>query len=362
VGSIPANATAVTGVLTVISPTALGYLSLTPTPVAHPTTSNLNFPKGDSRSTGMTVTLNGNNTGTGDGTLSVTYCGGAGTSADVYFDVTGYFVVGTSGGTYKTVTPNRLLDTRVNNGISGKIKAGTATEFTVVDRNDGDDTTNVPDNAIAVTGNLAITDQSAAGHLTLTPDKQNSPSTASIYTPKGDVRATGLTMMLSDDGSLWVTFVSSTAGATTSVVFDVTGYFVDGAEGAGATYIPVTPNRLVDSRVKNGISSKLLPYAARTFQVTGRVPSDATKNIPSNAIAITGTLTVTGATALGWLSLTPTPVNHPGTSTINFPKSDTRANGVTVPLGAGGKQSVTLGSGKGSYAQVVFDVSGYFVN
>jgi hypothetical protein len=361
VGDIPANATAVTGVLTVISPTALGYLSLTPTPVPHPTTSNLNFPKGDSRSTGMTVTLNGNNTGTGDGTLSVTYSAGAGTSADFYFDVTGYFIVGTEGATYKTVTPNRLVDTRVNNGISGKIKAGTATQFIVVDRNPTNDLTNVPSNAVAVTGNLTITDQSAAGHLTLTPDAQSSPTTASIYTPKGDIRATGLTMMLSEDGTLWVTFVS-TAGATTSVVFDVTGYFVDGPVGAGATYVPVTPNRLVDSRVKNGISSKLLPYASRSFQVTNRVPSDATKNIPSSAIAITGTLTVTGATALGWLALTTTQINHPGTSTINFPKYDTRANGVTVPLGAGGKEWVALGSGKGSYASVVFDVSGYFVN
>jgi hypothetical protein len=230
-----------------------------------------------------------------------------------------------------------------------------------VDRTPDESSTNVPTDAVAVTGNLTITDQSAAGHLTLTPDCQPSPTTASIYTPKGDIRATGLTMKLSSVGDLCVTFVS-TAGATTSVVFDVTGYFVTSVDGAGATNVPVTPNRLVDSRVKNGISSKLLPYASRSFQVTNRVPSDATKNIPSSAIAITGTLTVTGATALGWLALTTTQINHPGTSTINFPKYDTRANGVTVPLGAGGKEWVALGSGKGSYASVVFDVSGYFVN
>jgi hypothetical protein len=47
---------------------------------------------------------------------------------------------------------------------------------------------------------------------------------------------------------------------------------------------------------------------------------------------------------------------------MNFPKGDIRATGVTVPLGAGGKLSVTAMLGRGANTQVVFDVSGYFVN
>ena len=355
-GGVPSNATAVTGVVTVTNATGAGSFALTPLPVNRPPTSNLNFPKGDSRSSGATVTLSP------AGTLSITYGGPKNTSADVYFDVTGYFIPGTAGATYLPVTPSRLVDTRINVGLTGKVVAGKAKTFQVTDRTPGIDATNIPSNAVAVTGNLTVTGQSAAGHLTLTPTAQNSPSTASIYFPVNDVRATGLTMMLSPEGALSVTYVSSKAGATASVVFDVTGYFVDGWEGSGATYVPVTPNRLVDTRIKIGLSSKLTPALARTFQVTGRVPSDATKNVPATAIAITGTLTVTGQTAAGSFALTPVPDNHPGTSTLNFPKGDNRATGVTVPLGAGGKESITYSGAKNSSAQVVFDVSGYFVN
>ena len=294
------------------------------------------------------------------GTLSVTYGAVAGNTADVYFDVTGFFVPGTSGATYLALTPNRLVDTRVKNGLSAKLTAGSGVSFQVTGRTPSVSSTNVPTNAIAVTGTLTVTGQSAPGYLSLTPTVDNAPPTASLYFPKGDNRATGLTIMLGAGGKLGVTFSSSIAGATTDVIFDVTGYFVPG--GSGATYVPVTPNRLVDSRIKLGLSAKLSANVAKTFQVTGRFPTDPTRNIPTGAVAITGTLTVTGQTALGWLALTPVANNHPTTSNLNFPKGDNRATGVTVPLGPRGKLSVTYGAVAGSTTAVVFDVSGYFVN
>ena len=73
-----------------------------------------------------------------------------------------------------------------------------------------------------------------------------------------------------------------------------------------------------------------------TFQVTGL----AANPIPAAAIAVTGNLTVTGQTAPGYLALTRSPRPSPATSTLNFPAGDTRANGVTVPLGPGGKLGV----------------------
>jgi hypothetical protein len=79
-------------------------------------------------------------------------------------------------------------------------------------------------------------------------------------------------------------------------------------------------------------------------------------------VAVTGTLTVTGQSSLGWLSLTTLPNNNPTTSSLNFPKGDNRATGVTVPLSGAGKLSVTYGAIAGATTQVIFDVSGYFVN
>ena len=354
VGAVLISASAVTGVLCVSGSTSGGWLALTPVPNNAPTTSNLNFPKGDNRCTGVTVPLGAT------GSLSVTFGGTSvnTNTANITFDVTGYFVVGTSGSTYKTLTPNRILDTRSANGISGKLTAGVAKTFTVINRATGDTAKNVPTSANAVTGTLTVTGQSAAGCITIEPDALNTPPTTSLCFPKGDNRATGLTVKLGTSGKLSVTFTSA-AGATTDVLFDVNGYFAAGT--SGATYVPVTPNRLVDTRSSVGMS-KLTVYVARTFTVINRT-SDVTKKIPTGAVAITGTLTVTGQTSGGWLSMNPTAINRPTTSNLNFPKGDNRATGVTVPISSTGTESITYGGAPSrSTTNVIFDVSGYFLN
>ncbi|HEY5486503.1 MAG TPA: hypothetical protein VIK06_02550 [Candidatus Limnocylindrales bacterium] len=67
------------------------------------------------------------------------------------------------------------------------------------------------------------------------------------------------------------------------------------------------------------------------------------------------------ATSLGFVSLTTTPINSPTTSTINFPARDTRANGVTIALGPGGMLGVTFVGSRGATADVLLDVTGYFI-
>ena len=126
----------------------------------------------------------------------------------------------------------------------------------------------------------------------------------------------------------------------------MTGYFVPDA--SGATYVTVTPNRLVDSRIGTGLTSGLSANHAKTFKVTDQ-SLDATRNIPSDAIAVTGNLTVTGQTAPGYFALTPVATNNPTTSTLNFPLGDNRANGVTVPLSGTGTLSVTYVAAAGQH-------------
>jgi GH25 family lysozyme M1 (1,4-beta-N-acetylmuramidase) len=128
----------------------------------------------------------------------------------------------------------------------------------------------------------------------------------------------------------------------------------------GATYFAVTPNRLVDSRSHLGLSSILKAGVAGTFQVTGR-STDPDLNIPTGAIAVTGNLTVTDQSAPGYLALTTVATKAPKTSTLNFPLGDSRANGVTIPLGTGGTLGITYVSKAGATTDVVFDVTGYFL-
>jgi hypothetical protein len=353
--NVPAAAVAVTGNLTVTGQTAPGFFALTTTAQNAPTTSTLNFPLADTRANGVTVPL----TATG-GNLWITYAAKAGARAQVIFDVTGYFLPDASGSTYKVVTPNRLVDTRSALGLPFRLTANQSQTFFVVNQAIGTISKNIPTEAIAVTGNLTVTGQTAPGYFALTTLATDTPTTSTLNFPLGDTRANGVTVPLGPAGSLSVTY-GARAGARAQVIFDVTGYFV--ANSSGATYVIVTPNRIVDSRSAQGLPGHLVANVFQTFNVTNRLPLDSTRNVPDGAIAVTGNLTVTGQTAAGFFALAPVGSNTPTTSTMNFPLGDTRANGVTVPLEPGhpGTLSVTYSATAGHTAQAIFDVTGYFL-
>ena len=341
-GGVPAGATAVTGNLTVTQQTAVGSLFIGPLATNNPTSSTLNFPKGDNRANGVTVAL-----GSG-GKLSITYVAASSASqTQAIFDVTGYFTAAASGSTYHAISPTRLLDTRVANGLSGTFKSKTARTFQVTGRG------GVPAGATAVTGNLTVTQQTAAGFLFIGPAATNNPTSSTLNFPKGDNRANGVTVALSGSGTLSVTYVAASSASQTQAIFDVTGYFT--AAATGSTYHAISPTRLLDTRVANGLSGTFKSKTARTFQVTGR------GGVPAGATAVTGNLTVTQQTAAGFLFIGPAATNNPTSSTLNFPKGDNRANGVTVALSGSGTLSITyVAASSASQTQAIFDVTGYF--
>ncbi len=76
---------------------------------------------------------------------------------------------------------------------------------------------------------------------------------------------------------------------------------------------------------------------------------------------MTGNLTVTGQTGDGYLYVGPNAMNDPTSSTLNFPVGDDRANGVTVALGGGSLGVTFVAPAPGPTAQVIFDVTGYFL-
>jgi hypothetical protein len=140
-------------------------------------------------------------------------------------------------------------------------------------------------------------------------------------------------------------------GQSTQFVFDVTGYFVPGL--SGATFVPLAPGRVVDSRISQGFKGPLRMTTSTTFAVRGQV------SVHLAAVAVVGNLTVTNQTAAGWLNAAPTATS--ATSTLNFPVGDNRANGFVSMLGPGGSLSVTYGgSGSSATTQVVVDILGYY--
>ena len=342
-GGVPANATAITGNLTVTGQTSPGYLYVGPSAINNPTSSSLNFPVGDDRANGVTVAL-------GPGTLSATFVSQTpAATAHVILDITGYFVPDASGATFYATAPTRLLDSRNGTGLSGAFQSHKARTFQVTGGV-------VPSTATAVTGNLTVTGQTQLGYLYVGPNATDNPTSSNLNFPMNDDRANSVAIALGSGGSLSVTYVAQASSATTSVIFDVTGYFVPGM--GGATYVPLSPARILDTRSGLGLSGAFSSHHARSFAVAG-----GPGGVPSNATALTGNLTVTQQTSRGYLALGPDPLDNPTTSTLNFPLGDDRANSVSVAVGSGGTLSITYASPiAGASAQVIFDVTGYFVH
>jgi hypothetical protein len=336
---IPNDAVAITGNVTVVGQTNAGYISVTPTLNNNPSTSALNFPTGDTRANNITSPLSG-------GKLSLVYRSLTGAKADILLDVTGYFLENNSGATYKTVTPVRLLDSRVANGITGAVPTHTVKRFNIAGRG------GVPANATAVTGNFTVVGQQAAGYATLGPAVTDNPTTSTINFPMGDTRANGITVRLAGDGSLSLVWIAA-SGKTSQFLFDVTGYYL--ANLTGSKFYPLSPGRVLDTRNGTGLSGTFKTDVARTLTVRGHV------GVPAPAIAVTGNLTVVGQTKSGYVSMTQSATNSPTTSTLNFPVADVRANGVTGPLSGGGSVGLVYkGSATGSSTNLILDITGYF--
>jgi hypothetical protein len=338
IGGIPATAIAVTGNVTVTEQTGGGWVTVSPTPSTDASPSTINFPTGDDRANNITIML-----GPG-GTLSAVYKPDAGRTTHLIFDVTGYFVASDAGATYSPVTPSRSLDSRYGVGLSGPFTTGVPRTWQVSGRN------GVPTNAVAVTGNVTVTGQQSGGYVAVTPQSVAEPSTSTLNFPVSDDRANGITVALGPGGTLSAVFQGGTA-QTTHLIFDVTGYYV--ADLAGARFVPLVPGRVLDSRYAIGLNGKFVTYQPRLLAV------GPGQGIPRNATALTGNLTVVNQTSGGYASITQAPTGSPETSTLNFPSRDTRANGVTTPLGSAALGLVYIDGSTGS-TDLILDVTGYF--
>jgi hypothetical protein len=340
--SIPNDAFAITGNLTVVNPGSNGYLSVLPEallPGQVPAVSSLNFKAHETAANNLVAPVEG-------GSLAIVYWGSG--SAHVVLDVTGYFVPGAGNGGYVELTPARIMDSRSGNGVSaGRFRHGQPKTFQV--RGVG----GVPSssNVIAVAGNLTVTGQQGAGTAALTTTATGTPATSTLNFVKADNRANGIVIALSGSGGL----SAVVRGTNAHLLFDVTGYFTTGP--GGAAYHQLDPIRMMDTRSNVGLNGPFRSHDALTLQV-----GSASGSVPSGAVGITGNLTVTGQDAKGYVSMTAQPADDPTTSTINFPVGVNRANGVVAPLSSGAASFTyvaTAGGGNPS-TELLLDVTGYF--
>ena len=350
--AVPTKAIAVTGNLTIVNATAAGVVALGPTTAATGSTTTINFVKGDIRANNVTLGL------ATDGSLQAVYRSTtAGATIDLAFDVTGYFTPDTSGATYHTLAPGRILDTRPTGGgvthigSLSKLPNRVVKSFAVAGvKGLGWSSALVPSTAVAVTGNVTVTNATSAGYVAVGPTMSAKPSTSTVNVTKGSTVANGVTVALSG-GKLSVVWYG-TGGSGADVIFDVTGYFTAGP--GGLSYYAINPVRLLDSSRNLGLTGRFASRTAKLFTIAGK------GGTPSGAAGISGNLTLLAPSSAGWALVSPEIVAAPATSTLNVSAGRSEANGFDVALGASGHVALEWAGTTGSTANLALDVTGYW--
>ncbi len=127
-----------------------------------------------------------------------------------------------------------------------------------------------------------------------------------------------------------------------------------GAAPGGGCFAPVTPARVLDTRTATGGTPGPVG-AGQTVKLgvlgAGGVPASGVEAVVLN-------VTVTQATAAGYVTVYPDGVSRPTTSNLNYGAGQTIPNLVVAPVGTDGK--VDLFNGSAGRVQLIADVSGWF--
>ena len=135
--------------------------------------------------------------------------------------VWGVFVPAARPAAYYTVTPCRMLDTRVTSGAAGAapvLAAESRREFPLVGK------CGLPASARAISVNMTVVGGTSAGELRVTASHIPSTHTSVLAIPVSRARANNGILQLSLDGLQTISVANPTAGSV-HFILDVTGYF-----------------------------------------------------------------------------------------------------------------------------------------
>jgi hypothetical protein len=351
-GGVPATGvSAVVLNATVTGPTAPSFLSVYPAGGTVPFVSNLNYGPGATVANMVTVAL-----GSG-GRLAVFNNLG---STHVIFDVVGYYAAagGTLGARFVGINPQRAFDTRDGTGgiTAGALGPGETLHVKLTSL------AGVPaTGTTAVVMNLTATSTTAETWLAAYPDDVARPFASSLNLGAGTTVPNLVTVRVPASG---VIDVFNAAGSA-QVIGDVMGYYTTQLVTSEGRFVPVTPQRVYDSRVYDG-SRLPLPLEADGTPID---TLDRNAEIAANhASAAAVNITVTEPAGPGYLTAFTDDLEDgcqlPASSNLNFATGQTIANSVLIRLASG---FVCAADGPDSFVvyktvrtHVIVDLFGYF--
>ncbi|PZG01358.1 hypothetical protein C1I99_07590 [Micromonospora deserti] len=289
-GGIPSTGVgAVVLNVTVTGPTMNSYLTAYPAGEARPTASSINFPKGWLGSNSVTVKL-----GSGGKVSIYNHLG----STHVVVDVVGFYAVDNSltdraGNQYQPYLPTRLWDTR-NDG-TGKMPAGSWIDYSL-------DFDEYNSNVKTVIVNLTAVSPAKSGFLTAWSGVGSRPTASTVnylvaknvpnlaYIKTTPCLGTGDDWWCTAGAPKWRVYTSQSA----HIVTDLVGVMDDGAMEYGLRFKPMSPTRIVDTRIGQGASvfgpgsvRTITPPAEMVSEDTGVLALNVTAVAPSNNTVIT---------------------------------------------------------------------------
>ncbi|MDQ1245874.1 MAG: hypothetical protein QG597_241, partial [Actinomycetota bacterium] len=128
------------------------------------------------------------------------------------------------------------------------------------------------------------------------------------------------------------------------------------ADPQPTVFVPVSPARVIDTRVVNGGAGPIKAKSTRMFSVR-TTQKDGLPVVPAGATAVAINLTVPNPTKSGYLGLPTDAVTPPSAAAITFRAGETIANGITTTLTPA--RSIYLYAAVDAEAAV--DVLGYYI-
>jgi hypothetical protein len=217
------------------------------------------------------------------------------------------------------LAPARIVDTRsAIGGTQGPINGEATVDFPVIGVG------NVPAEATSVVLNVTAVDPQTSGFFTVFPTGATRPDASNLNFVSGKTVANLVIAKIGTGGKVSL----YNFGGRAHVLFDVTGYFVNGT-GAGR-FFPLNPNRAFDTRINPRVGGPVIPIGQAgllTLTLNNQVPT------VSHVAAVLVNITATNATADGYFTVFPSGDTLPPSSNLNFKAGQTVANAVIVKLG-----------------------------
>jgi outer membrane protein assembly factor BamB len=341
-GGVPASGvSAVVLSVTVTAPTRGGYVTVCADGSVRPGVSNVNFVAGQTASNLVITRVSTSGL--------VDLYNGSGGTVQLVADVSGYYLSGTPtvAGTFASLVPSRLMDTRTGLGAPKAAVAANGIGRLQVTGRGGVPVSNVS----AVVLNVTVTAPTIGGSVGVYGDGLYAGMPALSFVA-GQTVASLVVAQVGADGKIDLSNYS--ASGTVQLVADVSGYYLSGAVTVPGVYGALTPSQLLDTSTGVGAPTGAVAAGGTVYlQVTGR------GGVPVSGVSgVVLDVTASAPTAAGKVIMYADATSRPDVSNLNFVAGQSVPRLLIVPVGTDGK--VDLYNDSPGTVALSADVVGYF--